>query len=104
MKSFLVRSLTVIPVALGLLIPISNLSAAAGDHDDHDQRYYDREHRDYHHWDAAEDRAYHRYWEERHHAYIDWDRANARERQAYWNWRHEHPDRDGDRDRDRDRH
>ncbi len=66
----------------------------AGDHDDHDHdhRFYDRDHRDWHEWNEGEDRAYHRYWEERRHGYIDWERANEAQRRAYWRWRHEHPD------------
>jgi hypothetical protein len=90
MRKNLIKLLTVLPVTLGLLIPVSNLRAQ--DHDNDDHRYYDREHHDYHHWDAKEDRAWHRYWEERHKRYIDWERANERQREAYWHWRHEHPD------------
>src|SRR5947209_3361269 len=88
MKTFLVKCLTVFPIALGLLVPLGTVSAAAEDHDrdrdrdrdqryydrNRDQRYYDRDYRDYHQWNANEDRAYHRYWEERRHPYTNWDR------------------------------
>lgn len=88
------KLLLALPLGVALLTPTY---AIAQDHDrdehhDHDRRYYDSEHRDYHYWNGNEDRAYHRYWEERHRGYIDWDRASARQRRAYWHWRHEHPD------------
>ena len=79
-------------VAASLLVPCATF---ADDHDhdrDHDQRYYDRHRKDYHHWDDREDRAYHMYWEQRHRPYVDWDHANNRDRERYWNWRHEHND------------
>jgi hypothetical protein len=60
--------------------------------DDHDKRYYDKEHKDYHHWDAREDKAYHVYWEQNHHPYRDWGKINDHDRADYWRWRHEHSD------------
>jgi hypothetical protein len=59
-----------------------------------DRRYYDdRDHRDRHEWNEAENRAW-RHWlrEERHERYRDWARANDRQRREYWRWRHEHQD------------
>jgi hypothetical protein len=78
-------------------------------------RYYDADHRDYHRWDADEDRAYHAYWGEAHprDPYRDYGRMNPGEQRDYWNWRHGHPDagksdrdKGNNRDRgdDRDRH
>ena len=58
------------------------------------QRYYDREHRDWHEWNEAERRAY-RHWlmeERREHAYREYNRLNAREQREYWRRRHEHRD------------
>jgi hypothetical protein len=57
-------------------------------------RYYDAGHRDYHHWDRDEDRAYHDYWAERHphEPYRDYGRLDAGDQNDYWNWRHGHPD------------
>jgi len=77
---------------------IAPLGIQASDHDhDHDKkerRYYDREHKDYHSWDAHERAAY-RHWmmDERHEReFRDYGRLD-RERQAeYWKWRHEHAD------------
>ena len=57
-------------------------------------RVYDTEHRDYHRWDANEDRAYHDYWMENHghDPYRDYGKLNQNEQNDYWNWRHSHPD------------
>lgn len=60
---------------------------------DHDSRgYYDAHHKDYHKWDAHEDRAYHMYWEQQHRPYVDWGHASRAQQQAYWDWRHRHSD------------
>jgi type III secretory pathway component EscR len=58
-----------------------------------DHRVYDRDRRDYHQWNEAENRAY-RHWltEERHHQWHDWNRASRAEQREYWRWRHEHSD------------
>jgi hypothetical protein len=62
------------------------------DHDDHSngQRYYDSYHKDYHVWNAEEDREYRRYLEERRRKYHDWNRASKKEQNEYWRWRHDH--------------
>lgn len=80
------KLLLALPLGISLLAPTYLVAQ------DHDHRYYDAEHKDYHEWNATEDKAYHRYWEDRHHGYIDWNRANEAQRRAYWRWRHEHPD------------
>ena len=62
------------------------------------KRYYDREHKDYHNWDANEDSAYRRWMtEERHEQYRDFGRLKRDQQTAYWSWRHQHPDNDRDR-------
>lgn len=70
--------------------------ATPDDHDRDDRgrerRYYDREHRDYHAWDAREDAAYRRWRAERHEKYVEYERLKAKEQERYWHWRHEHPD------------
>ena len=66
-------------------------------------RIYDEPRRDYHHWDAREDRAYRAYLVERRREYVEFKRLNRRDQDEYWEWRHSHPDQDRDRDRDRDR-
>ena len=91
------RFLISLLLGLSLIAPLG-MQAIDKDHD-HDRdkrerRYYDREHRDYHNWNAHEQAAY-RHWlmeERREREYRDYNRLN-RERQAeYWRWRHEHAD------------
>jgi hypothetical protein len=57
-----------------------------------DDRVYDREHKDYHHWDDHENAAWHRYLTEKHVQEHEWAKANRKEQADYWNWRHNHPD------------
>ncbi len=86
-----------IVMGTGLLLP---LAAQPPRDDDHRDRYYDRDHKDYHEWNEREERAWHRYWEEQRHALpLTWRRANEEQRRAYWRWRHEHPDSELWRDR-----
>ena len=76
-----------------LLIPVQLLAQHGYIPDQqHERRYYDRDHRDYHEWNEREERAWHRYWDERHRREIAWERAKERQRRAYWRWRHEHPE------------
>jgi Ni/Co efflux regulator RcnB len=95
-------------VLLGVLaVPIALQAQDRDDQnrDNHDrdrkERVYDREHKDYHNWDANEDRRYRSWWEENHHgqAFRDYKGLDRRDQQSYWNWRHAHQDND-----DRDRH
>ena len=62
--------------------------------DDDHNRIYDRDHRDYHHWDDNEDRSYRVYLGERHREYHPFVELKVKEQRAYWNWRHQHPDHD----------
>jgi hypothetical protein len=64
------------------------------DNRDHNNRVYDRSHKDYHNWDDNEDRSYRGYLEENHRAYRPIAEMNSRTQRAYWNWRHSHPDHD----------
>ena len=54
-------------------------------------RVYDAEHKDYHNWDANEDRSYQRYRTE-HHEKRDFVQLSTRQQTVYWNWRHNNPD------------
>ena len=90
------KLLLVLPLGTALIFSTNLL---AQDHDrDHDQNHddrhhvYDKNHKDYHDFDAHEEQAYRSYWQQRHHDYVDWDRASERQRQDYWNWRHNHSD------------
>ena len=75
---------------LGLSVALASSGCAAR------MRVYDPEYRDYHRWDAGEDRAYHRYWMENRgrEPYREYNRLDDREQRDYWNWRHGHPDED----------
>lgn len=85
-------------LAATLLASAAGVAQAANQderrHDNDQVRYYDRDHGDYHNWDAREDRAYRRYLVSRHHVYNKFSRANTRAHRDYWNWRHNNPDRD----------
>jgi hypothetical protein len=56
------------------------------------QRYYDRDHRDWHNWDVHEDRAYRAWGAEVNHPYVEWNRLPPRDQRNYWRWRHRHTD------------
>jgi hypothetical protein len=57
-------------------------------------RVYDRDHHDYHNWDAREDRAYRHYLTEQHRSYREYHEQQDKVQRHYWNWRHSHPDHD----------
>jgi len=56
------------------------------------KRYYDREGRDYHVWNEAEDRAYRFYLNDQHLPYREWRTVKGPDQAAYFRWRHTHPD------------
>ena len=89
-------------LAAGLAAPVASMAAARpqDDRDDRKEenrqrentkRYYDRHHKDYHNWDANEDRSYQRYQTEHHErrAFVE---LSIRQQGVYWNWRHSNPD------------
>jgi hypothetical protein len=51
-------------------------------------RVYDRAHRDYHTWNANEDRAYRGYLSSQHRPYRSFSRSSRSQQQDYWRWRH----------------
>ena len=70
-----------------LLTPIVGLA------EEH-RRYYDRDRRDWHEWNANENRAY-RHWlmeERRERQFREYRRLRAQQQRDYWRWRHEHND------------
>jgi hypothetical protein len=75
-----------------LAAPISMVAAALPQEASVQVRVYDSEHKDYHNWDAQEDRAYRGYLTEQHKTYRKYDKQNHKTQDSYWNWRHEHPD------------
>ena len=79
-------------LALGLTAPL----VMADDHDNNNKnnnrRYYDKSHKDYHQWNANEDKSYSVYLNENHITVHTFQKAKPAEQQQYWNWRHDHPD------------
>lgn len=86
-------------LAVPTVIPVAT-AAPTQDRDDHDRddrahhRYYDPEYKDYHEWNADEQRFWREYWTEERRPYIEWGRASEEQRRAYWHWRHEHHEHD----------
>ena len=82
-----------------LIAPMGLQAFDDRDHDRDDRgkkarRYYDRQYRDYHDWDAREDAAY-RHWlleERREQQYRDYARLRRQQQIEYWRWRHAHLD------------
>ena len=65
--------------------------------DNHQARYYDSKHKDYHNWDDRENRSYRQWTGENHIGNRDFDHLKRKQQAEYWNWRHDHPDDDRDR-------
>jgi hypothetical protein len=57
-------------------------------------RIYDRDHHDYHNWDAHEDHTYRHYLVIHHRSYVVYTRQHHSVQRHYWNYRHTYPDRD----------
>lgn len=90
-----------LPLAVTLITPVATF-ASDHDRDDRNHRYYDNEYKDYHNWNADEQRYWRGYWANERRPYVDWDRASDEQRRAYWRWRHEQErHHHGDHDRDR---
>jgi len=96
------RYMGVFLVGATLIAPMA-LIAASNPQDreekkEHQQRYYDRQHKDYHVWNKNEDGSFNRWKEEKHdQTNRSFGKMKRTEQSEYWNWRHEHPDNDGDR-------
>jgi hypothetical protein len=75
-------------VALGLTAPL----VIADDHSNNNKRYYDKSHKDYHQWNANEDKSYSVFLSTNNIQVHAFSKAKPTEQQQYWNWRHDHPD------------
>jgi len=93
------RYLSSLLLTVALAVPVV-MMAAAGPQENRDQehrqgennkRYYDKGHKDYHTWDANEDRAYQRYQAE-HHEKRAFVQLSSRQQTVYFTWRHNNPD------------
>jgi hypothetical protein len=93
------RYLSSLLLTVALAAPVAMMAVASPQDDrnhenregEHNQRYYDKGHKDYHNWDANEDRSYQRYRTE-HHEKRDFVQLSTRQQTVYWNWRHNNPD------------
>jgi hypothetical protein len=83
-------------ITLALLTVALGVPALKADDHERDrvkvQRYYDRDHRDWHDWNDNEGRAYRYYLQQQKLREIEWRRANRRQQLEYWRWRHSNPD------------
>jgi hypothetical protein len=89
------RYLTALFLTAALAAPLSSVAAPTpqDDHDrDHQNRVYDKQHKDYHNWDDNENRAWNQYLSDNHRESREYSKSNKREQSQYWNWRHAHPD------------
>jgi hypothetical protein len=91
------KSRLIVAALVSLLgAPLFPATAAAQDRDDRvrsEQRFYDRDRRDYHRWNGDEDRRYREYLAERHRSYRDFWRLSQGRQREYWRWRHQHEER-----------
>ena len=55
-----------------------------------ERRVYDREHKDYHVWNDAEDHLYRAWLDTKHFANRQFSKLNRTEQRDYWRWRHDH--------------
>jgi hypothetical protein len=93
------RYLSSLLLTAALATPVAMMAAASPQDDsrhedrqgENSKRYYDKHHKDYHNWDANEDRSFQRYRTE-HHEKREFIQLNTRQQAAYWNWRHNNPD------------
>ena len=94
------RYLSSLLLTAALAAPVAVMAAVSPQDDrnhenrqgENNKRYYDKRHKDYHNWDANEDRSYQRY-QTGHHEKQNFVQLNSRQQTAYWNWRHNNPDK-----------
>ena len=92
--SFLLTAALAAPVVVRAASVPAGQDEHRDDHDKDNKRVYDRDHKDYHNWDANEDRRYREYLKEKHREYRPFVELKVEEQSEYWNWRHSHPDND----------
>ena len=93
------RYLSSLLLTAALAAPVAMMAAASPQDDrnhenrerENNKRYYDKSHKDYHNWDANENRSYQRYQTE-HHQKRAFVQLSTRQQRGYWNWRHSNPD------------
>ena len=80
--SFLVMGALASPV----LTSVASAGGARGQHED--RRVYDKVYRDYHPWNADEDRTYRGYLTERQMPYRAYGKLKDKQQREYWKWHH----------------
>jgi hypothetical protein len=75
--------------ALGSTAFVPTAQAASRDQRAPVARVYDRVHRDYHPWNAREDRAYRGYLSNQQRPYRTFSRVNRSQQRDYGQWRHD---------------
>jgi hypothetical protein len=86
------RCLASIFLSAALVAPASIIAAPKPQEASVQVRVYDKDHKDYHNWDAHENAAWDRYNAENHRRVQEFAHANKKEQSQYWAWRHSHPD------------
>lgn len=76
----------------GALLAPAGFAAPAAAQDNHSQRYYDRDYKQYHEWTEQEQHAYRHWLTEQHKNYREFNKQNKKQQRAYWHWRHDHPE------------
>jgi hypothetical protein len=86
------RCLASIFLSAALVAPASVIAAPKPQEAGVQVRVYDKDHKDYHNWDAHENAAWGRFIVENHRKDHEYAHADKKEQREYWNWRHSHPD------------
>ena len=86
------RSIGSLLLAAALVAPVAVLAAPAEKDGSVQVRVYDRDHKDYHNWDAHENDTWGVYLTNNHKKRHEFSKSSRREQSNYWKWRHSHPD------------
>src|SRR5580704_8398669 len=87
------RYITSLFLTVALAAPVAMMAIPVPQEDGHQNRVYDKEHKDYHNWDDNENKAWGQYLSENHKSSHEYSKANKKEQSQYWNYRHAHPDK-----------
>ena len=87
------RYITSLFLTVALAAPVAMMAIPVPQEDGHQNRVYDKQHKDYHNWDDNENKAWGQYLSENHKSSHEYSKANKKEQSQYWNYRHAHPDK-----------
>jgi hypothetical protein len=91
--NYLEKCLGSLFLVAALATPVTIMAVPAPQDDREHKRVYDRDHKDYHHWDDNENRAWGQFLTENHRESHEYAKSNKKEQSEYWNYRHSHPDK-----------